>query len=212
MKRILCYGDSNTFGHNPIDGSRLPRGQRWTGILADLLGDGYEILEEGLCSRTTVHECPDAEGMSGLPYLAPCLLSHRPVDLVILMLGTNDLQVPFSAIPLTVARGAEALVRKIRATLLPPEPQPQILLVSPILIGDVSVNPVFGPLFGFERAQEYSRRLAPYYEDIAQRWGCAFLDAAKAASPSPIDGLHMDPSEHEKLARAFAAKIRELLG
>ena len=212
MKRILCYGDSNTFGHNPIDGSRLPRGQRWTGILADLLGDGYEILEEGLCSRTTVHECPDAEGMSGLPYLAPCLLSHRPVDLVILMLGTNDLQVPFSAIPLTVARGAEALVRKIRATLLPPEPQPQILLVSPILIGDVSVNPVFGPLFGFERAQEYSRRLAPYYEDIAQRWGCAFLDAAKAASPSPIDGLHMDPSEHEKLARACAAQIRELLG
>ena len=212
MKRILCYGDSNTFGHNPIDGSRLPRGQRWTGILADLLGDGYEILEEGLCGRTTVHECPDAEGMSGLPYLAPCLLSHRPVDLVILMLGTNDLQVPFSAIPLTVARGAEALVRKIRATLLPPEPQPQILLVSTILIGDVSVNPVFGPLFGFERAQEYSLRLAPYYEDIAQRWGCAFLDAAKAASPSPIDGLHMDPSEHEKLARAFAAKIRELLG
>ena len=131
---------------------------------------------------------------------------------MILMLGTNDLQVPFSAIPLTVARGAEALVRKIRATLLPPEPQPQILLVSPILIGDVSVNPVFGPLFGFERAQEYSRQLAPYYEDIAQRWGCAFLDAAKAASPSPIDGLHMDPSEHEKLARAFAAKVRDLLG
>ena len=178
----------------------------------DLLGDGYEILEEGLCGRTTVHECPDAEGLNGLPYLAPCLLSHRPVDLVILMLGTNDLQVPFSAIPLTVARGAEALVRKIRATLLPPEPQPQILLVSPILIGDVSVNPVFGPLFGFERAQESSRRLAPYYEDIAQRWGCAFLDAAKVASPSPIDGLHMDPSEHEKLARAFAAKVRDLLG
>lgn len=211
MKRILCYGDSNTFGHNPIDGSRLPRDQRWTGILADLLGEGYTVIEEGLCGRTTVHECPDAEGMSGLPYLTPCVLSHRPLDLVILMLGTNDLQVPFSAIPLTVARGAEALVRKIQAAIVPPEPRPQILLVSPILIGDVSVNPVFGPLFGFSRAQEYSRQLAPYYEEIAGRLGCAFLDAARIASPSPIDGLHMDPAEHEKLARAFAEKVRKLV-
>ena len=116
------------------------------------------------------------------------------------------------SIPLTVARGAEALVRKIRATLLPPEPQPQILLVSPIRIGDVSVNPVFGPLFGFERASAYSAQLAPYYRDIAGRRGCAFLDAASVASPSPVDGLHMEPEEHAKLAAALADKVRELLG
>ena len=112
MKRIVCFGDSNTFGHNPLDGSRLPRDQRWTGILSDLLGEEYEIIEEGLCGRTTVRECPESPWVSGLPYLTPCVLSHQPFDLLILMLGTNDLQVPFQAIPLTVARGAEALVHQ----------------------------------------------------------------------------------------------------
>ena len=121
-KRILCYGDSNTYGHDPArGGARLPREQRWPGALAGLLGEGYEILEEGLCGRTTVLEDPTAPGLNGLSYLGPCLLSHRPLDLVILMLGTNDLQVVHSAIPLTVARGAEALIRCVRDTLRPPE-------------------------------------------------------------------------------------------
>ena len=212
MKRIVCYGDSNTFGHNPIDGSRLPRSKRWTGILASLLGRDYEILEEGLCGRTTVHEVPYEPGLNGLPYLKPCLLSHRPFDLLILMLGTNDLQVTFSTVPLTVANGAETLVRCAQALDWGPGEAPQILLVSPIRIGDVSVNPVFGPLFGFERASAYSAQLAPYYRDIAGRRGCAFLDAASVASPSPVDGLHMEPEEHAKLAAALAEKVRELLG
>ena len=210
MRRILCYGDSNTYGHDPKDGSRLPRDQRWTGILAGLLGDGYEIIEEGLCGRTTVYACPDAPWSSGLPYLTPCVLTHRPFDLMILMLGTNDLQVPFRAIPLTAARGVEALVRRYRSLDWGPEGAPRILLVSPIHIGDVSVNPVFGPLFGYERASNYSRELAPYYRDVADRLGCEFLDAAQFASPSPVDGLHMEPEEHAKLARAFAEKIREI--
>ena len=212
MKRIVCFGDSNTFGHNPLDGSRLPRDQRWTGTLSDLLGEEYEIIEEGLCGRTTVRECPESPWVSGLPYLTPCVLLHQPFDLLILMLGTNDLQVPFQAIPLTVARGAEALVHQFLSLDWPPENRPKLLLVSPIHIGDVSVNPVFGPLFGYERASHYSRELAPYYKEIADRLGCEFFDAASVASPSPVDGLHMDPPEHEKLARALAEKVREICG
>lgn len=212
MKRIVCFGDSNTFGHDPKDGSRLPRDQRWTGILSDLLGDGYEIIEEGLCGRTTVRECPEAPWLSGLPYLTPCVYSHQPFDLLILMLGTNDLQVPFQAIPLTVARGAEALVHQFLSLDWPPQARPKLLLVSPIHIGDVSVNPVFGPLFGYERASRYSRELAPYYKEVADRLGCEFFDAATAASPSPVDGLHMDPAEHKKLAQALAVRVREICG
>lgn len=211
MKRIVCFGDSNTFGHDPKDGSRLPRDQRWTGILADLLGDGYQIIEEGLCGRTTVHEYPESPWVSGLPYFTPCVLSHMPFDLLILMLGTNDLQVPFQAIPLTVARGVEALVHQFLTLDLPVQ-RPKLLLVSPIYIGDVSVNPVFGPLFGYERASKYSHELAPYYKEIADRLGCEFFDAASVASPSPVDGLHMDPVEHGKLARALADRVREICG
>ena len=211
-KRILCYGDSNTYGHDPArGGARLPREQRWPGALAGLLGEGYEILEEGLCGRTTVLEDPTAPGLNGLSYLGPCLLSHRPLDLIILMLGTNDLQVVHSAIPLTVARGAEALIRCVRDTLRPPEQQPEILLVSPLLVRNISVDPVFGPLFGYERAQRYSAQLAPLYEEAAARWGCRFFDAAQAAEPSPLDGLHMDASGHRRLAGALAEQVRAIL-
>lgn len=210
MKRVLCYGDSNTYGLNPVDETRLPHDQRWTGILADRLGREYEIIEEGLCARTTVRDYPEISWGNGLTCLTPCLLSHRPLDLVILMLGTNDMQLLFNTIPLTVAHGAEALVQRFRTIDWSPERTPQLLLVSPIHVGDISAHPVIGPLFGYERATQMSHQLAPYYREIADRLGCHFFDAASVASPSPVDGLHMDPPEHEKLACALEKKVREI--
>ena len=127
------------------------------------------------------------------------------------MLGTNDLQVPFQAIPLTVARGAEALVHQFLSLDWPPENRPKLLLVSPIHIGDVSVNPVFGRCSAMSARPTTRGELAPYYKEIADRLGCEFFDAASVACPSPVDGLHMDPSEHEKLARALAEKVQKML-
>lgn len=210
MKRILCYGDSNTYGHNPSDGTRLPRHQRWPGILASLLGSEYEIIEEGLCGRTASNIYPESPWISGLTYLKPCLLSHRPLDLVIIMLGTNDIQIPFRPLPLTIARGINALAGQFFSVQWEPEKEPALLLVSPILIGNVSVHPKFGPLFGYENGCELSKQLAPYYQEVARYWGCEFFDAASAASPSVVDGLHMEPCEHDKLARALAQKIKEM--
>ncbi len=110
MKKILCYGDSNTWGHIPVTGGRYGDDVRWTGVLQAALGEGYRVIEEGLNGRTTVHDDP-IEGVykNGKHYLIPCLESHRPLDLVIMMLGTNDLKMRFSLPPSDIARGVEAL-------------------------------------------------------------------------------------------------------
>jgi len=89
MKTILCYGDSNTYGYNPVTGGRWPEDIRWTGRLQQLLGDEYKVIEEGCNGRTTMYKAPGEGWKSGLEYLKPCLNSHKPVDAVVMMLGTN---------------------------------------------------------------------------------------------------------------------------
>jgi lysophospholipase L1-like esterase len=97
MKTILCYGDSNTWGYIPGTGERYASHVRWPGVLQNALGNGYVIIEEGLCGRTTVWDDPIEEYRSGKEYLIPCLKSHAPLDLVVLMLGSNDLKMRFAA-------------------------------------------------------------------------------------------------------------------
>ena len=97
MKTILCYGDSNTYGYNPSNGFRYPENVRWTGRLQSALGEGYKIIEEGCNGRTTIFDDPLEGWKNGLGYLRPCLNSHKPVDIVIMMLGSNDLKETFHA-------------------------------------------------------------------------------------------------------------------
>ena len=107
-KRVLCYGDSNTWGFNAMNenvyGQRFPEEVRWTGRLQTLLGENWTVIEEGLCGRTTVFEDPLREGLNGLQYLGPCLATHNPIDYLILMLGTNDCKARFSALPKNIER------------------------------------------------------------------------------------------------------------
>jgi lysophospholipase L1-like esterase len=91
MRTLVCFGDSNTWGYIPgSGGKRFPREQRWPVLLQERLGDAWEVIAEGLGGRTATFDRPDSEGRSGLPYLLPCLHSHEPVDLVVIFLGTND--------------------------------------------------------------------------------------------------------------------------
>ena len=207
MKRVLCFGDSNTFGHNPVDGTRLPYDQRWTGILAGLLGADWQVIEEGLCGRTTTMDDPSGYGLNGLTYLEPCLLSHFPLDLVIIMLGTNDLQVVHPCIPATVALSVRRVVARAKEVIRSGGGKTKVLLISPIYIGDTSVNEYFKELFPVGLSDVRSRQLAPLFQQVAQMENCLFLDAAKVAKASAIDGLHMDPENHKKLAQAIAEMI-----
>ncbi|MGI9327147.1 MAG: GDSL-type esterase/lipase family protein, partial [Pseudomonadales bacterium] len=137
MKTILCYGDSNTWGRKPIAimGAleRFDRDTRWTGVLARQLGAEFQVIEEGLNSRTTVHDDPiEGAHKNGKTYLYPCLESHAPLDLVVLMLGTNDLKRQFSFSAFNVARGIRALLDTV-ASIAPKNGgvKPQTLVIAP---------------------------------------------------------------------------------
>lgn len=205
MKNILCFGDSNTFGTNPL-GGRHPRDVRWTGILQQLLGEDYYVIEEGFGGRTTVWDDPYEENRCGKTALPIALHSHKPLDLVILCLGTNDCKEHFHASAYVTSKGAELLCNMIRrCDYGPAYPTPQILLISPIHIGDDVMSYQYKN-FGYG-APAKSRELGKYYKEAAERVGCLFLDASTVAVPSQADQLHMDPESH----RAFAEAVYEIV-
>ncbi|MCR4746805.1 MAG: SGNH/GDSL hydrolase family protein [Lachnospiraceae bacterium] len=205
MKTVLCYGDSNTYGYNPMNGFRYPENIRWTGRLQSLLGSDYKVIEEGCNGRTTVFDDPLDPWKNGLPYLRPCLNTHKPIDIIILMLGSNDLKKSFSASAEEIAEGAGRLVDLIKEFTLKKQGfQPSIILVSPSEVTEeIGNSPFFGE-FDFD-AVERSKTFGKYYKRIADEKGCDFLNAAEIVRPSLIDALHWTEEGHAK----FAEKVRE---
>ncbi len=210
MKTILCYGDSNTFGTNP-HGGRWPETIRWTGRLQHLLGAEYRVIEEGCGGRTTVWSDDLERDRNGREFLPVALASHKPLDLVILMLGTNDMKTRFQVSPREIAEGARQLAELVQHYPYGPYfPVPQVLLVSPVYIGADIEN---SPFPGFDhRAIAKSHDLARWFAKAAGEQHCSFMDAAAFAHPSGTDNLHMEADSHEALADAFAARVREILG
>lgn len=208
MKTILCYGDSNTYGYIPETGMRYPRNIRYPGVLQELLGDEYTVIEEGCNGRTTIHDDPIDGWKNGLDYLQPCLYSHKPVDIVILMLGSNDLKATFRLSAQEIAAGAGMLVDVIKSFTA--EKQgfiPKIILVSPPEIGaGIKTSPFYGAFY--ESAVEESKRFPGYYRKVADDKGCIFFDAAQYIYPSDFDSLHLTPDGH----RLLAQKLSELIG
>ena len=209
-KRILCFGDSNTWGAVPNTPDRFPEDVRWTGILAKELGDDYQVIEEGLCGRTTVFTDVIEGRLSGLEYFIPCLDSHSPLDLVILMLGTNDLKTRFNIGPKCIADGLHRYYNAVRTSQISGD-GPKVLLLSPIMLSpEYKQHYIFGEMFG-DDAVERSAGFGAAFREAAERFGWEFLDAAKVASASPEDGLHMGAEDHAKLGSAVAAKVKEIL-
>jgi lysophospholipase L1-like esterase len=207
MKTILCYGDSNTWGYNPASGERYGPDERWAGVMRAALGSGYTVIEEGLNGRTTVWDDPYEEGLNGKTYLRPCLLTHHPLDLVIIMLGTNDLKHRYGLSAYDIAGGAGALVEIAQASGAGPEDgSPEVLLVAPAPVARLS-----GFALDFSGAEEKSRELGEQYRRFAEELGCAFLDAGQVVVSSDRDGIHLDPDQQAALGRALAAKVAELL-
>lgn len=219
QRTILCYGDSNTWGYVPSNNpnavkQRYSRNERWTGLLQKLLGENYYVVEEGLNSRTTNLDYQVPPDRNGKTYLAPCLYSHAPIDLVILGLGGNDLKIYFNRTAEKIRDGLSELVDIIQASTeygSHLQNSPQILILSPLIISPIIEQ--FTDENGvhiFEGAIKKIESLLQLYSDLAKEKNCYFLDISKTIMASPIDGMHLDIDAHKKLAQLIFEKIKNI--
>ena len=212
-RHILCFGDSNTHGYcaEPGDcaggGTRFSEEERWTGRLQAALGPEYLVIEEGLSGRTTVFEDPAEEGLRGLDYLVPCLLSHLPVDLLVVMLGTNDVRACFASSAVVICRGMERLLRRALATDCWGAAGPRILLMPPAPLPEAaertgSARDVMGP-----GCAEKSRALPALYRQLAEQLGCGYFDPAPYVTYNTVDYMHLTRAAHARLAEALVPVV-----
>lgn len=207
MPVIVAFGNSNTWGYEPVGARRYPLGVRWTSILQAELGTDFRVVEEGLNGRTTVWDDPIEPHRCGIDYLIPCLMSHAPLDLVIIALGCNDLKKRFSLSPSDIASGVERLV--VEACAMPVGPGgacPQVLLAAPPPVAKLTD---FAE--AFEGGEAKSRLLGERYAAVAERQKVAFLDAGKHIRCSDRDGIHFEADQHAILGRAMAGAVRAAL-
>ena len=206
-KTVLCFGDSNTWGWDPATQERFPEDVRWPGGCRRVLGSEYRIVEEGLNGRTTVWDDPIEVFKNGKTYLIPCLESHRPLDLAIIMLGTNDLKTRFSVTAYDIALSAGVLANIVLASEAGHDGQhPQVLLVAP---------PPLGRLFEFADmyigAEAKSRKLGDNFRRVADEFGYRLLDASEFVVSSDVDGVHLEAAAHQRLGEAIAAVVQGIL-
>lgn len=214
MKHILCFGDSNTWGYMPGLGSRYPENVRWTGVLAEALGADYRIHEDGLNARFSCFDSPFKPFLNGLETLPGVLWAQKPLDLLIISLGTNDLK---QHTALEAAMGVEELVAYAQ-TMDARYPSntpvftdgPKILVISPIAIGDTLAQ--VDPTDELAGRHEESWRFPAVFAGMCRARGVDVLDAQTIAEPSPIDCVHMSPESHRALGLAVAERVRVLLG
>ncbi|OWJ66690.1 SGNH/GDSL hydrolase family protein [Inquilinus limosus] len=210
MKTILAFGDSLTWGADPVSGSRHRFEDRWPSVLEAGLEGAARVIAEGLGGRTTMFDdhgaAADRNGVRILPTL---LGSHYPLDLVIIMLGTNDLKPYVCGTALGAGAGVERLVEIARTYPYGRgAASPRVLIVAPPLFGE-TVGGDWQPAGG--RSIVESRKLAPRYQEAAIHCGCAFFDAAGVATASPIDGVHLDAANTRAIGVALAPVVRQLL-
>ena len=211
MRSILCYGDSNTWGAATVarPDQRYAPDERWPGVLRTALGSEWLVIEEGLGGRTTVSDDPVEwnPDKNGARFLPVCLHSHKPLDVVAIMLGTNDLKMRFGKSPWEVAQGVGVLVDLVKmAGAGPNGGTPEIIVMCPpVILDQLPLHPDL-----FAGAPAKSREIAARYRAVAAERGVRFLDVASVAVSSKVDGFHLDPEAHTAIGRAIAAEIGKI--
>ncbi len=215
MKTILAYGDSITYGANPVmGGPRLAYEDRWPSALEAGLGGAARVIAEGLGGRTTVHDDwyanADRNGARILPTL---LASHSPLDAVIIMLGTNDLKPIHGHAALEASYGIRRLVQVIRGHVATDgSTLPAIVIVAPPHLSKTSVHPEMMDHFGQDIAIAQSKLFATYYKRRAEELGTAFFDASTVAQPDPNDGVHLNAENTRAIGEGLVPVVRQVLG
>lgn len=212
MKRILCYGDSNTHGTKPMrdqnDVARFSETERWPSVTSATLGTtGFEIIEEGLPGRTTVHDdVIEGAHKNGKTYLLPCLESHWPLDAVVMALGVNDLKARYGVQPSDIAASVGVLIDVINtAPCFGGKPPKILVLASPPIIETGWLADMFSG--GAEKSLRLSQSLAT----MAAKRNVAFFDAGTVAKVAPIDGIHFDATNHQAIGHAVALQLKDIL-
>jgi len=210
-RTVLCFGDSNTHGTVALtsfsERHRFAPETRWPGVLAAELGPGWHVIEEGHPGRTTVHDDPvEGAHKNGLTMLPALLESHRPIDVVTIMLGTNDLKARFSVTPQDIARSVERLARLVLASDVGPDGgAPAVILMAPSPIEEVGLLAEM-----FAGGQAKSMELADDIAAVAADLGLPFLDAGRLAHVDPVDGIHLMPDGHRAIGRAVAGMLKTM--
>lgn len=212
QRTVLCFGDSNTHGTRALrhatDLRRFDRDVRWPGQMATALGNDWHVIEEGHPSRTTVHDDPvEGPHKNGLTVLPALLDSHRPIDLVIVMLGTNDLKMRYSLPAMDIAASLLRLITCIKSSIAGVDlGAPKILIVAPVPILETGYLAEM-----FEGGAAKSQKLAGYFAAIAKRSDVGFFDAGSVAQVDPVDGIHLLPAAHAAIGAAIAAAVTEMI-
>ena len=216
-KHILCFGDSNTHGYcaDPADcadgGIRFTEEQRWTRLLQAALGQDYLVIEEGLSGRTTCFDDPIHEGLNALDYIYPCLKSHETIDLLIIMLGTNDTKDRFYASAACIGLGMARLVNKAKSTDCWGGKTPNILVIAPPPIGEGMLTSSVAATMG-QLCVEKSRQLADSYREQCELLNVSFLDAgAIGCEFNTVDFMHLTSRGHRTLAEELAKLIPQMM-
>ena len=219
---ILCFGDSNTWGCIPEweaseePSERYPRGVRWTSILQRNLGSKADVVEEGMGGRTTVRELPKPgrEGRYKVAkkYLPVSLLTHRPLDMIILMLGTNDVHIPICPTEEELGDGVRELIRMIdeQPKAWRDGVRPRILLVAPPHLEKAKGRTDLWLNFG-EEGLRLSHLFGNAYRRVAQEMQVDFLNAGSYIGPSEADGIHLTAEAHILLGEKITDKVNEIL-
>lgn len=210
MKTILCYGDSLTWGYDAASLGRHALEDRWPSVLGAELGDDVEVIAEGLNGRTTAFDDHLAGAdRNGARVLPTVLTSHAPLDLVVFMLGSNDMKPWIHGNPVAAKQGMQRLIDIVRGHDFPFDwDAPQILIVAPPAVSRTD-NAEFKEMFA--GGDDASRRLAPQYSALADEAGCGFFDAGTVAITTPLDGVHLDAKNTRRIGQALAPLVRVML-
>ena len=200
MKKILCYGDSNTFGFNPLNGKRFDEKTRWSGILKKALFENYEIIEEGLNNRTAFVNNPNGIEYNTNVQLLKILETYNDIKYLILSVGVNDFQFQYDLNSKTLESELKALLEKILNKNIKP------IIILPNKLDEKIFNGYFSCLFN-EKSILKSKELSKIYQKIASELNCQFIDTSTFTTPSEIDGLHYDETSHRLIAQEIIKLI-----
>ncbi len=205
MINILCYGDSNTYGFNPENGTRFDANTRWTGVLGKLLGSSFSVIEAGMNNRTGFFDNPDGIAQSGAKHLPECLKNCDKIDICVLGLGANDLQFIFDINEDVVEKGLKRLISHIKEY----SKEAEIILVTPPILFKNLLDGYFACQFD-EKSIENSKKIKPIYKKVAENENCNLIEIDKFVTPSESDGLHFSAESHKIIGKVIAEKITQI--